>query len=192
MKKKYELVCTHCKCVKPPRTHHCSVCARCVIKMDHHCPWTNNCIGLYNQKAFVLFNFYTLLVGLWNITRFIVACLMCYRNESCSAFRSTHGIILMVIFLIVVVVFGVFTFRMFATQIQMIYADTSTIDVKKFERDLRAGYNISESVKRHIMFQNHVSPKQGFRNVMGKSYLYWPLPLNIGLDTSIENQLNNN
>lgn len=29
--------CTKCQLVKPPRAHHCSVCKRCVLKMDHHC-----------------------------------------------------------------------------------------------------------------------------------------------------------
>ncbi|PVU85442.1 hypothetical protein BB560_007020, partial [Smittium megazygosporum] len=27
-------VCLKCKAVKPPRTHHCNVCNRCVMKMD--------------------------------------------------------------------------------------------------------------------------------------------------------------
>jgi hypothetical protein len=30
--------CPRCICIKPMRAHHCSVCRRCVKKMDHHCP----------------------------------------------------------------------------------------------------------------------------------------------------------
>jgi hypothetical protein len=40
---------------KPPRTHHCRVCGRCVLRMCHHCPWTANCVGHMNYKSYFLF-----------------------------------------------------------------------------------------------------------------------------------------
>ena len=29
--------CKACQRHKPPRTHHCSICKSCILKMDHHC-----------------------------------------------------------------------------------------------------------------------------------------------------------
>ncbi|SPO21797.1 uncharacterized protein UTRI_01287_B [Ustilago trichophora] len=54
--------CAKCDAPKPDRTHHCSTCNRCVLRMDHHCPWlANRCVGLRNHKAFFLFISYTAL-----------------------------------------------------------------------------------------------------------------------------------
>uniref|UniRef100_A0A1D1ZLL2 S-acyltransferase n=1 Tax=Anthurium amnicola TaxID=1678845 RepID=A0A1D1ZLL2_9ARAE len=53
--------CRKCNQFKPPRCHHCSVCGRCVLKMDHHCVWVVNCVGALNYKFFLLFLFYTFL-----------------------------------------------------------------------------------------------------------------------------------
>lgn len=45
--------CRNCLLVKPDRSHHCSICGTCVLKMDHHCPYINNCVGNNNYKFFM-------------------------------------------------------------------------------------------------------------------------------------------
>ena len=74
--------CQRCKCVKRNRAHHCSVCQRCVMRMDHHCPWINNCVGLVTQKHFLLFLLYTLLACLFSIS------ILCARAASCLSNRE--------------------------------------------------------------------------------------------------------
>ncbi|CAH1968787.1 unnamed protein product, partial [Acanthoscelides obtectus] len=51
--------CAICIHFKPDRAHHCSQCGTCLLKMDHHCPWIANCVGLHNQKLFLLTVLYT-------------------------------------------------------------------------------------------------------------------------------------
>jgi palmitoyltransferase len=65
--------CRKCEVLKPPRAHHCKICGRfvwlmlstsctdqtrCIPKMDHHCPWTNNCVSHFTFPHFVRFLFY--------------------------------------------------------------------------------------------------------------------------------------
>lgn len=51
--------CEKCNMIKPDRCHHCSICGICILRMDHHCPWINNCVSFTNYKFFVLFLGYT-------------------------------------------------------------------------------------------------------------------------------------
>ncbi|KAG0061159.1 palmitoyltransferase for Vac8p [Linnemannia elongata] len=60
--------CDLCQIVKPDRCHHCKECDQCVLRMDHHCPWVNSCIGYNNLKFFYLFILYASLLAIWVIS----------------------------------------------------------------------------------------------------------------------------
>lgn len=53
--------CHKCNHMKPDRSHHCSVCGVCILRMDHHCVFVATCVGFYNHKFFLSFVFYAFL-----------------------------------------------------------------------------------------------------------------------------------
>ncbi|KAF2155115.1 zf-DHHC-domain-containing protein [Myriangium duriaei CBS 260.36] len=53
--------CGTCRNWKPDRVHHCSDNGRCVLKLDHYCPWVGGVVGEANFKFFVQFNIYGML-----------------------------------------------------------------------------------------------------------------------------------
>ncbi|KAH7514471.1 hypothetical protein FEM48_Zijuj11G0093100 [Ziziphus jujuba var. spinosa] len=57
--------CQKCAHYKPPRAHHCRVCKRCVLRMDHHCIWINNCVGHANYKVFFIFVVYAVIACIY-------------------------------------------------------------------------------------------------------------------------------
>mmetsp|Transcript_20467 Transcript_20467/g.25178 ORF Transcript_20467/g.25178 Transcript_20467/m.25178 type:complete len:256 (+) Transcript_20467:1308-2075(+) len=48
-------MCPDCLVLRTPRSRHCAICNRCVERFDHHCPWLNNCVGVRNNNAFLVF-----------------------------------------------------------------------------------------------------------------------------------------
>ena len=51
--------CISCNVLRPNTTHHCSDCHYCILDRENHCPWMNNCVGLFNRKSYLLFCLYS-------------------------------------------------------------------------------------------------------------------------------------
>ncbi|XP_050294760.1 palmitoyltransferase ZDHHC3 [Anthonomus grandis grandis] len=127
--------CTKCCSIKPDRAHHCSVCQRCIRKMDHHCPWVNNCVGENNQKYFVLFTFYICVISLHSLFLAINQFLMCVRHEwkECTSHSPPVTIVLLLFLMFEALLFAIFTAVMLGTQVQAIWNDETGIEQLKKE-----------------------------------------------------------
>eukprot|EP00730_Choanoeca_flexa_P014729 TRINITY_DN6544_c0_g1_i1.p2 TRINITY_DN6544_c0_g1~~TRINITY_DN6544_c0_g1_i1.p2 ORF type:complete len:276 (+),score=23.21 TRINITY_DN6544_c0_g1_i1:205-1032(+) len=147
-----ELFCAKCNKPRPPRAHHCSTCKGCVEDLDHHCGWSNTCIGKRNRKYFLLFVLYTLILCLYSGALMIRVPFICpprhryHRNHGvppgpppvlddtqkymCGRWPPTA--ILAATFLgMESMLFGLFTAIMLVDQIMSIANDQTTIESMK-------------------------------------------------------------
>lgn len=77
--KQFLQFCAVCKGFKAPRSHHCQKCGRCIIKMDHHCPWINNCVGWGNQAHFTYFLMFA-----------VIGCMQATCILTCSLYKALY------------------------------------------------------------------------------------------------------
>jgi hypothetical protein len=145
--------CELCENYKPPRAHHCRRCGICVIRGDHHCMWTSNCIGFRNHKAFFLFLTYLSFLIWFGIFLSILWIANTILTE------NDHPRSLIAVFLFCLVCLcvqsGVGSF--FNEQVQLLFADCTTIE----KRDLNAWRKCYEA-------ESKSSPNT-------KKLLIWPL-----------------
>ncbi|KAJ8303223.1 hypothetical protein KUTeg_019619 [Tegillarca granosa] len=147
--------CPKCVSIKPDRAHHCSICQRCIRKMDHHCPWVNNCVGENNQKHFVLFTVSIL--------------------DTCSGVSPPATTVLLIFLIFEGLLFGIFTAIMCGTQLQAICSDETGIEQLKKEQP---GYSKKskwlniKAVFGHPFSWKWFSPFSEPKFVYNQSYLY--------------------
>jgi len=73
----FKQVCVVCRARRKMRSHHCKECGRCVDRLDHHCPWIDNCVGLGNQRSFFCF-----IASLLGVIAGFYYCVMLYATDS--------------------------------------------------------------------------------------------------------------
>ncbi|KAG8191560.1 hypothetical protein JTE90_021165 [Oedothorax gibbosus] len=121
-------VCNRCETYRPPRAHHCRICRRCVRRMDHHCPWINNCVGELNQKYFIQFLIFVGLASLYSVVMVVISwtadCIECKKEMIYRQHRVIHTVLL----LIESILFGVFVIAIMCDQFQAILSDETAIE----------------------------------------------------------------
>eukprot|EP00928_Gymnodinium_smaydae_P067451 TRINITY_DN50422_c0_g1_i1.p1 TRINITY_DN50422_c0_g1~~TRINITY_DN50422_c0_g1_i1.p1 ORF type:complete len:375 (-),score=72.16 TRINITY_DN50422_c0_g1_i1:49-1089(-) len=146
---------------KPPRAHHCLVCGRCVFRMDHHCSWINNCVGLGNQKQFVLFLAYTVVASA--ITSALLAC--CVVRGLWRGLDPGPGRLML----------GSLAFGAVACAVAVVFASEF---LKEQFVGIRTNSTVVESYKGTR--GPHVDDSDQLREVFGDWRWTWPLPLPAG------------
>lgn len=141
--------CSKCHASKPPKAHHCRTCQRCIMKMDHHCPWVNNCVGQRNQKYFLLFLFYVNIqsftamfalggaIASMDIARPTGRASKAFLAPSAEAGHEIQtrqaepaelGVLCVIMVIVVALVFGLFTLIMMCDQVSNISSNVTGID----------------------------------------------------------------
>ncbi|KAL2477950.1 putative protein S-acyltransferase 14 [Forsythia ovata] len=152
--------CRKCNQLKPPRCHHCSVCGRCVLKMDHHCVWVVNCVGALNYKYFLLFLFYTFLetslVTLSLLPHFIVF----FTDDDIPGTPGTLATTFLAFVLNLAFSLSVLGFLIM--HISLVAANTTTIEAYEKKTTPKWRYDLGR--------------KRNFEQVFGMDKRYWFIP----------------
>ena len=131
IEKKYHIQltkCSNCFVLRPINSHHCKVCHKCFIEHDHHCPWVNNCIGLFNKKPFILFLLYSFIEVIYSFFLFFYYSL--YKNIN-QFYDYPELIILDVFAMIFGLLLAIVSVMLLNDQYDTIRSNCSQIDFKQ-------------------------------------------------------------
>lgn len=91
--------CETCLIVRPPRASHCKDCDNCVLRMDHHCPFVGNCIGIRNYGYFASL---LIFVGLFGAGTIVDSCIYVFGG----GWRWENDIALFILFCVLLLLVG--------------------------------------------------------------------------------------
>ncbi|XP_017033453.1 palmitoyltransferase ZDHHC20-B isoform X7 [Drosophila kikkawai] len=160
--------CEKCKIVKPDRAHHCSVCSCCVLKMDHHCPWVNNCVNFYNYKFFVLFLGYALVYCLYVAFTTLHDFVQFWKVGAGQLNSGGMGRFHILFLFFIAIMFAISLVSLFGYHIYLVLVNRTTLEsfrapIFRVGGPDKNGYNLGR-------FAN-------FCEVFGDDWQYWLLPV---------------
>ncbi|XP_037945628.1 palmitoyltransferase ZDHHC20-B isoform X2 [Teleopsis dalmanni] len=165
--------CEKCRIIKPDRAHHCSVCGACVLKMDHHCPWVNNCVNFTNYKFFILFLGYALLYCLYVALTSLENFIKFWRGELNGGMGRFH--ILFLFF--VAVMFAISLVSLFGYHVYLVLMNRTTLEafrapIFRIGGPDKNGFNLGKYAN--------------FQEVFGDNWKLWFLPVYTSLGDGLQ------
>lgn len=146
-----------CKNFKPQRSHHCSTCQKCILNMDHHCPWINNCVGFNNRKYFLLFLFYISISLIYSITIEIIIMVDETIKLSNGQSLTAHYVLKWIVLVISAIVAFVLTI-FFLYHLGLVLKNTTTLEMmikKRRENPAAAQQKANNMANPSIVPQNN-------------------------------------
>lgn len=190
--------CTKCSVWKPDRCHHCSTCNRCILRMDHHCPWFATCVGFYNHKFFAQFLMY---VTAYSGFDFVVSLSILWKFFADEKYND-HYLSLNLVFLFVLsLAFFITVGGFLAFLLYLLCRNKTTIEFQEnrwnFKNDKNGKsfqYEFDGSGKKKKLGNIFdLGCGRNWRSIMGPSWYYWLLPVTVtkkSIDARLENGIN--
>jgi hypothetical protein len=159
-------ICLECKIIKPDRCHHCRRCDKCVLRMDHHCPYLNRCVGFKNQKYFTLFLIYIIIYIFFILLTTMHSFIQCW-NETFYNYRTEYHIFCMVTISIcaIIPVLSVLIYTLRATALNRTSLEQEFVPVE------------AATNKENIYLFDLGSWKENFQDIFGKNMILALLPI---------------
>ncbi|CAK9438957.1 uncharacterized protein LODBEIA_P31810 [Lodderomyces beijingensis] len=187
--------CTKCDCWKPDRTHHCSSSGKCILKMDHYCPWFAICIGFFNYKFFVQFLCY-IATYCWIVFAITVAVL--YNFLFSDKYSDQYLSINLVVQCVLASTFA-FTVTIFASfSVYLMSRNLSTIEFQEQRWNYRGANNYNyefdgNGKRKQLANIFDLGFKENLKQVLGTSWTSWLLPVDVNVriaDSGFRNGIN--
>ena len=177
--RKQRRFCYKCGEFKPPRSHHCRVCKRCVLRMDHHCPWIGNCVGHGTYGHFLRFTFAVVLASGYHLVMVTLRVLDHWNRDWYMRRPTTTEAVMLVLNYLFCIPTVLMTSFLFLYHCYLLC--TNTTSVESWERE-RVSRQVRRGLIPYTSFPFDLGCWPNVTQVLGRRVLLWPLARQPPLD----------